>query len=143
MTTAKPTQQGPPKAVKVAPKGKAPKATASKGRSLPTVPLASLKLDRRNPFGYETRIHAYFQAILDGKGAATVDQMEAKCIELNATYGITDAANIRHDLNNQTAAWRKGKWGLTVGRDAQDRMKFRCTAVKGVTWAEAVGSRRK
>ena len=143
MPTMKPQKQGPPAAAKVAPNAKAPKKSGTKGRSLPTVPLESLKLDRRNPFEYHTRIHAYFQAILDGKGAATVDQMEAKCVELNATYGITDTADIRHDLNNQTAAWRKGKWGLTVGRDAKDRMKFRCTAVRGVPWGEAVGNKRR
>lgn len=126
-----------------APKAAAKAPTGQKVRGNPTIPAAELKLDRRNPFGYDGRIHAFFQAFLDGKGTATLDEMTQTCVDLSETYGITDTREaIRRDLLNQVWNWSKGKWGLTVTRDPEVRSRYTCTHVKGVPWAEAVGRKR-
>jgi hypothetical protein len=133
--------------------------TKSKGkhfRGKPKVPITDLKLDGRNPFDYGSRIHGYYQALLDDDGTTTYGRMVETCVELSQTFGISDTeAAIRRDLNNQTHQWQDGKWGLLVSRDdsncrkgksgrlakgEHDKVIFSCIEVEGVPWKEHVAS---
>ena len=155
----KETAPKPPKAPKPA-KGMGTKSKGKHYRSKPSVPITDLKLDPRNPFDHGSRIHAYFQAMLDNKGRASYGQMVTRCLELTEAYGVTDDNEdlIRRDLNNQTHQWQKGKWGLTVSRDdskcqkgkggrlakgEHDRVVFACTMVGDKPYAEHVASKRR
>ena len=139
-----------------------PTGSRSKGvhaRGKPTVPITSLKLDHRNPFDHGSRIHAYFQAFLEGKGKTTYGQMVACCLELGEKFGVEDSEEaIRRDLNNQTHQWRDGKWGLKVTRDdskcqkgkggrlakgEHDNVVFTCVDVEGHPWDEHLASHRR
>lgn len=119
------------------------KSKGKRVRGEPTVPVEKLALDRRNPFAYGGRIHAFFQAFLNGKGVATLDEMTQACLDLSEAYGITDTKEaIRRDLLNQVWNWSQGKWGLTVTRDPEVRSRYTCIRVQGEPWKTAVGRKR-
>lgn len=136
-----------------------PRSKGEHKRGKPTVPITSLKLDPRNPFGYGSRIHAYFQAFLNGGGKTTYGQMVSSCVALSERIGVEDdEVAIRRDLNNQTHQWQDGKWGLRITRDnsvcqkgpsgrlakgEHDKVIFTCVEVEGHTWDEHIASHRR
>jgi hypothetical protein len=136
-----------------------PRSKGVHSRTKASVPITSLKLDPRNPFGHGSRIHAYFKALLDGNGRATYGQMVAECLSCCEEWGVEDTEKgIRRDLNNQTHQWQKGKWGLLVTRDdsrcqrgrsgrlakgEHDKVVFTCVAVDGHSWDEHLASHRR
>ena len=105
--------------------------------------------DPRNPFDPKSRVHAYFQALLDGNGRATYAEMVERCHEFRTD---DDVMTIRRDLNNQMHSWGQGRWGITVitddsamrrasgerARGCLDRMLLTCTEVNGVPWARCM-----
>lgn len=129
----------PPVAVTEAPKGGRGNRIRVKPETLPE----GVVLDRRNPFPFSGRMHGYFQALLDGKGTATVEQMVDRCVEMSEKVGAVDnKAAIHRDLLNRVKDWRDGKYPDREIVATRDGSFYTCTVVKGVPWAEAVGRKR-
>lgn len=124
----------------------APGQFASRGTRIRVAPDSApsgVTFDRRNPFPTKGRMHGFFQAFLDGKGVATLDQMESRCFEMSTAVGAGDNPEaIRRDLLNRVKDWRDGKNPERQITCTREGNVYTCTHVKNVPWAEAVGRKR-
>lgn len=121
-------------------------------RGTPTSALP--QIDPRNPFDPAGRMHAYFQAFIDGGGVTSYDQLVETCLRISEQAGISDdVAAIKRDLNNQLWNWKHGRWGLLITEDtrrckrsqlgnltrkSRNRRRFFCIEVQGIPWNQVV-----